>query len=134
MKSKIIKWVPAEFVNNSIYNIKSIVDNFNGLTIILECRNTSELLSIKWSSMVESYRCSTEEARFRFISDEWQAIRNEFPDWSFFKAIDSSYIKWVNEESGNLIDEKILNHYIIITSDYVLDIVSSHKPYECCKN
>lgn len=131
MKSEIVKWDILKNINNSGLNIKSISDDFNGLTVVLE-NNELELLTIKWVD-VDSYCCSTEEVRFKFIAGEWQEVRKEFPDWSFFKVTNSSYIKWVKEQAGGFMDEDELIHFMIVSMDYVLDIVSKYEPNEFYK-
>lgn len=45
-----------------------------------------ELFSIRWAD-VKSYCRSTEEMRFNFIAGEWQQVRKEFPNQSFFKLL-----------------------------------------------
>ena len=52
--------------------MKSVSDDFDGLTVILE-NNELELFSIRWAD-VESYCRSTEEMRFKFIAGEWQQV------------------------------------------------------------
>lgn len=131
MKLQLERWEPIKNVNNDNIDILSVTDCYDGLTIVLENMD-SELLTIRWA-MVESYCCSTEEARFRFIAGQWQQIRKEFPKWSFFKVADSPYIKWMKEQADGFMDEEEFMHFMIISRDYVLDIVSKHEPDECYK-
>lgn len=132
LKSGIEKWEPIKTINNSNLNIKSIIDDFDGLTVILENEDT-ESITIRWAE-VESYCRSTEEVRYKFIGGEWQKIRKKFSDWSFFKVTNSPYIKWVKEQACGLMDEDRFIHYMIVSMDYVLDIVSRFEPDECYKN
>lgn len=62
----------CENINSYGLNIKSVSDDFDGLTVILE-NNEMELFSIRWAD-VESYCRSTEEMRFKFIAGEWQQV------------------------------------------------------------
>lgn len=59
-------------INSYGLNIKSVSDDFDGLTVILE-NNELELFSIRWAN-VKSYCRSTEEMRFKFIAGEWQQV------------------------------------------------------------
>lgn len=88
-----------------------------------------ELFSIRWAD-VESYCRSTEEMRFKFIAGEWQQVRKEFPNQSFFKVIDSPYIKWIKEQADGFMDDDKLIHFMIVSADYVLDTVSKYEPDE----
>lgn len=130
MKLQLERWEPIKNVNNDNIDILSVTDCYDGLTIVL-ANMDSELLT-RWA-MVESYCCSTEEARFRFIAGQWQQIRKEFLRWSFFKVINSPYIKCMKEQAGGFMDEEEFMHFMIISRDYVLDIVSKHEPDECYK-
>lgn len=132
MKSKIKKWIPSDSVNASIYTMRSITDNFDGFSVVLE-NKVYEVLTIKWDA-VESYCCSTEEVRFKFVATEWQQIKRDFPNWFFFKIIDSPYINWIHEQSGGFISKEKLKHFMIVTTDFVLDVVSRCEPCECIKN
>lgn len=40
----------------------------------------------------------------------------------------SSYLSWFNEQSANIHDADFLNHYLIVTSDDVIDVLSSVSP------
>lgn len=131
IETKIVKWDILKNINSYGLNIKSISDDFDGLTVILE-NNELELFLIRWAD-VESYCRSTEEVRFKFIAGEWQQVRKEFPNWSFFKVTNSPYIKWIKEQAGGFMDEDKLIHFMIVSTDYVLDIVSKYEPDECYK-
>ncbi|MCI8408533.1 MAG: hypothetical protein HFJ09_04585 [Lachnospiraceae bacterium] len=131
IETKIVKWDILKNINSYGLNIKFISDDFDGLTVILE-NNELELFSIRWAD-VESYCRSTEEVRFKFIAGEWQQVRKEFPNWSFFKVTNSPYIKWIKEQAGGFMDEDKLIHFMIVSTDYVLDIVSKYEPDECYK-
>ena len=68
--------------------------------------------------------------RFKFIAGEWQQVWKEFPNQSFFKVIDSPYIKWIKEQADGFMDDDKLIHFMIVSADYVLDTVSKYEPDE----
>ena len=72
IETKIEKKNNKKNINSYGLNIKSVSDDFDGLTVILE-NNEMELFSIIWAD-VESYCRSTEEMRFNFIAGEWQQV------------------------------------------------------------
>lgn len=72
IETKIEKMGYLKNINSYGLNIKSVSDDFDGLTVILE-NNEMELFSIRWAD-VESYCRSTEEMRFKFIAGEWQQV------------------------------------------------------------
>jgi len=40
----------------------------------------------------------------------------------------SNYLSWFNEQSANIHDGDLINHYLIVTGDDVIDILSSVSP------
>lgn len=41
---------------------------------------------------------------------------------------DSNYLSWFNEQSANIHDGDLINHYLIVTGDDVIDVLSSVSP------
>lgn len=40
----------------------------------------------------------------------------------------SNYLSWFNEQSANIHDSDLINHYLIVTGDDVVDVLSSVRP------
>jgi len=40
----------------------------------------------------------------------------------------SNYLSWFNEQSANIHDGDLINHYLIVTGDDVIDVLSSVSP------
>lgn len=40
----------------------------------------------------------------------------------------SNYLSWFNEQSANIHDSDLINHYLIVTGDDVIDVLSSVSP------
>lgn len=85
MDNIVEKWIPCAEISNGCYQMKCLLDSFDGLSV--ELKNESfddDSLEIRWEGQVESYCCSEEGMRYKFVSGDWQNIRKIFPDWSFF--------------------------------------------------
>ena len=126
MNEHIFKWVPNKNTMAGFYELKYIKDNFDSLTICLE--NEQQVLNLNWNGIVDRYCRSTEESRFAFISDEWQKIKTNFKDWMFFLMKKSQYRDWFYSEYGEFAEEDEFTHYMIVTPNFVLDIISAFEP------
>ncbi|WP_246762075.1 hypothetical protein [Erwinia phyllosphaerae] len=40
----------------------------------------------------------------------------------------SNYLSWFNEQSANIHDGDLINHYLIVTGNNVIDVLSSVSP------
>lgn len=126
MNGNILKWIPNENIMSGFYELKYIKDNFDSLCICLE--KEDQVLVLNWDGVVESYCRSTEEGRFAFIADEWQKIQKRFQNWTFFLMRESDYREWFYSEYGEFAEEDEFTHYMIVTSNFVIDIISSFEP------
>lgn len=72
-------------INSYGLNIKSVSDDFDGLTVILE-NNEMELFSIRWAD-VESYCRSTEEMRFNLLQVNGNKSEKNFQISLFLKLL-----------------------------------------------
>jgi len=51
-----------------------------------------------------------------------------YGNWTFFKVENSSYLKWLSEQSCTVTDHLNLQHICCITEDSILDIATSYEP------
>lgn len=56
------------------------------------------------------------------------SLRDQFGDWSFYKVIQSEYVNWVFRASCNLISETRLKHFLIVTKNNLIDVISYAEP------
>ena len=125
MSNDIIKWVPNQQIMTGLYEMKYIKDEFSNLSICL--LNKNQTIIIKWEGIVESYSRSIEESRFRFISKDWQKTREKFQDWTFFQTKKSELLEKIYSEYI-FTEKEQFTHYMIVTSNFIIDIVSSFEP------
>jgi len=131
MKYKI--WQPTGTVKNTLYDILSINDVYDGFFISL-VDDENQKLTLTWHGIVVSYMRASEETRFRFISNEWQDLRRQNGDWSFYEVENSDFCAWIQRESEGMIDVNNLHHLMIITKNDVLDVVSYDYPKATSEN
>jgi len=121
IKNQLIKWIPINGIPDIFY-LDSIFDGKDGVYFNLSCdlENEEKVLVIYFDSLF-SYRVTNESYRLKFIM-----VHNiEKP--SFFIVKDSSYISWFKDESFHVYQSNIL-HYIILTGNDIIDVISEFKP------
>jgi hypothetical protein len=126
MREHVFKWIPDEKVMAGFYELKYIKDDFDSLCVCLD--NQEQVIILNWDGIVESYCRTTEEGRFAFIADEWQKIKKCFPDWAFFLMRKSDYREWFYSEYGDFAEEDEFTHYMIVTDNFVIDVISAFEP------
>ena len=120
----ITQWKPTHDIPQQLY-LEELCDNYDGLTLLLKGKNTSDkLLKINFTTRL-GYRNIDETYRLRTL--------NLYPDltaqWSLFKSKDDSCINFIVSESTGTIEtsEPYIN-YIICTPNDILEVVASEEP------
>lgn len=121
------KWIPKPTPLHIIYDLVALIDDYDGLSITLSDEANNHY-KITWSGKVESYFCNSEEARLDFISTTYKSLKEQFGDWSFYKVRQSEYVNWVSKSSCNLISETRLEHYLIVTKNNLVEVVTYTDP------
>lgn len=123
------RWQPVQGLGPK-YFIDSISDNLDGLQIILfEKRAKKERVIITFEDSVDGYIRMDETYRYKLILDLGEKYGLDFyGDWTFFKVTNSSFLKWISEQSCTISDHRHLIHFSILAGDSVLDIVSGLEP------
>ncbi|OGB83277.1 hypothetical protein A3F66_01790 [candidate division TM6 bacterium RIFCSPHIGHO2_12_FULL_32_22] len=124
-KEQWIKWNSIADLANSYY-IESIKDDINGLRIFLvDEKNNKNRLEVIFENF-EAYRNIDESYRTVLFKDLYK--NKNCANWTFFKVENSTYLKWLSMQSDGWIDYIKRYHYMFVTLDSVLDVVSSHDP------
>lgn len=103
------------------FYLHELNEGFYGLKILLkDIGPSNKILEIFYSSFL-SYRVTEESGRLKTLYEN-----NSLGAYNIAK--DSSFLRWFNEESHGLFSEEVLLHYNIISSNKIIDVVSSHPP------
>ena len=112
------------------YYIGSISDSIDGFTIVLaDAIGNSPKIKIIFENRVNAFRNSEEAFRLstiRYLNENYD--NGFYANWTFFKAENSEYLKWLSEQSGEISDHYGVMHYSIITDDEILDIAATYEP------
>lgn len=117
------KWVPYGESLGKKYTKKNLVldKNFKILAEN-ESREAKDIL-INFSEGVSVFRVTD----IAYCSSILQTIdraygKNFHQKWTFFKVINSEYVKWLYEESLQIVNLNT-NHYVFVFTNYIVDVV-----------
>ena len=135
MQEQLIRWNPIkEKIIKERYYIDFLIDKAEALEIVLiNCTNENKKIKIIFDGSVETYRKTDETYRLDSLHAWKKIIIKDSSSSNFFQIINSSYLKWLSEESGGLSDyrassEPPLTHFVIMDDDCILDIVAGYEP------
>lgn len=121
------KWEPKN-LPSKIY-LKKLIDDKNGLTLEFNDELGTTIISVEFENQVVSYRNSDEGKRLKtleFLNEKYGKIF--YSEWSFFKVANSLYLKWLNDETYDIYADYNINHYVFLTGNDIIDVLSSYPP------
>lgn len=108
--------------------VTSFVQNYDGTRIILN--NDEHIVDLFFDGIPVLLRSAIEEIRMR----TWGSVQSKYNDRYifrksfFFEVRNSELVKWCVEEGCGFYEEHQLKHYCIVTSEEMIDIVSTFEP------
>lgn len=121
-KTKISKWKPHFKIETSIH-LDTLIDNRNGL-IIKIVTDDNIYYEIEFSNYL-GYRNFNESERLSLL-EEYPILTE--PKSFFFIGENTNFVKWLVEESLNILDSNDMNHFFIVTSDNIIEILCNETP------
>ncbi|TDX51133.1 hypothetical protein [Orenia marismortui] len=124
-----IKWKPNTNIPKKV-NLESLIDNKEGLMLTFtDKHNRDNLIYVFFKGSVLSYRNTDEGNLLQTFYCLSQMYDDEFyTQWSFFKIKNSSYIRWFNKESYKKYKGCNIEHYIFITPNDIIEVLSTYCP------
>lgn len=120
------KWKPSNEFPNKIW-FESLLHDGNGLEIHFESENGRKV-DVIFKHTALSYRVTDEGDLLQTI-DFWASeYGNDFFTWPLYKSNNSSFIRWFNEESCEKFEDKSVEHYVFITPNEIIDVISAIPP------
>jgi hypothetical protein len=115
-------WQPIEGIPDPVY-CEALHDDYEYLRILLRGADPkSRMLRIRFESVV-AYRNINESYRIR----TWSCLRGQtIPP--LLTVENSSWIAWLKEESGGVLEHERLIHYAIFTPEDCIDVVAALPP------
>lgn len=122
------KWIPIRGLPSTLYN-DSLIDNSDGITLEFSDENEQNKIIVKFDGCVLSYRNTDEGSLgkiFKFLDKQYGT--DFYANWTFFKVKNSEYINWFHEVSLGMYKSEPIEHYVFLTPDDVIEILSTDSP------
>jgi hypothetical protein len=129
MNEQWVKWEPIKGLSAKYY-VESISDGIEEFKIVLvEAYNKKNKVQITIPDSIYAYRSTYESFRLDTLySIDKQYETKFYSEWTFFKVTNSSYLKWLSEQSYEITDNLHLIHFSILALDSVVDFVDVCDP------
>ncbi len=123
------RWEPIENLSEK-YWVESIADGIEGLTILLfDDEDRQKKVLVKFTGTTESYQRTDESSTLKRLYALHQKYGAEFiTTWTFFKVLNSSYVKWLSDQSYGFMQPAYFQHFVLVTVDDVVDIIDPCEP------
>ena len=123
------RWEPISGLTLK-YNIDIVSENAEKFEMILSgYTDATNKVRVLFENSVCAYRSADETYRYKLIVDLTEAYGKDFyGDWTFFTVNNSSYLRWLSEESYGTSDERQLKHFSFIGADLIVDIADPSEP------
>lgn len=124
-----------EWIKLTKYNIPedefvvtNYIDNIEGTKIILE--NDDYLVEVFFDGLTLFTRIGLEGLMMRTWSEVQLKYEDRFffKNWFLYQVLNSRLINWAIEESYGFYQELEIFHYSIVTTNEVMDILSTFEP------
>jgi hypothetical protein len=130
MKEQWTRWEPVQGLAAKYY-IDAIYDTIDeGLKIVLsDINDRKKKVRVIFEKGIDAYRSTDESYRLGTIDDLDIEYGTEFyAYWTFFKVTNSSYVKWLSEESYGCWDSLPWIHFSFVALDSIIDVVTVYEP------
>lgn len=122
------KWEPLEGISSKMH-IEKLVDDKNGTVLLFKHENENITLKVVFEHSTLSLRSTDEGRRLKTINFLDEKYGTEFyTKWTFFRVNNSNYVEWFNQETYNMYDAYNIVHYVFLTPDDVIEILSTYEP------
>jgi hypothetical protein len=122
------RWIPISGLPSKIYN-DTFIDSKEGVILEFSDETDKKKIVVKFEGGVLSYRNTDEGSLLKKLNYLDQQYGTDFySEWTLFKAKNSEYISWFLEESSGIYESNQVEHYVFLTSNDVIEILSTYTP------
>lgn len=119
---KKINFIPIGNVSDKIF-LDALVDDHLGLTLYFRFDKMKNGIKVFFDSYL-CYRNSDESERFNSINQNTLKLS----EGSIFKTKSSAFLDWIIEESQGVRSGDDIYHYLFVTPNDIIDIISWEDP------
>jgi|UPI0007C5D92F hypothetical protein len=122
------RWVPTNGLPSRLYN-DTFIDNKESIVLEFSDEKDKKKIIVKFEEGVLSYRNTDEGSLLRKLNYLDQQYGTDFySEWTLFKVINSEYINWFLDESSGIYEPNQLKHYVFLTPNDVIEILTTYTP------
>ena len=115
--------IPARLCNDSF------LDHHEGVLLEFSDENHERKVRVWFENGVLSYRNTDEGSLLK----TWYQLDEQYRDpfysrWTMFKVKNSAYLTWFIEQSIGIYDPREVEHYVFITPNDVIEVLSEFPP------
>jgi len=127
------RWTPHPSVGGK-YSRYELSSSRAGFAIKLsEAENVGKQVKIIFKEFVIAYRCSYKTQNAVVMEEHEKSYGSSFcADWSFFEVTNSAYLQYLSYYSCGITDQQSARHWVLLTEDYVIDLVNDYEPEVEC--
>lgn len=132
-REKWLKWEPIEKIPQTLY-LRGLKYDYDGLTLSLQDKDRkSPILTIYFEGFF-ALRIVDEGDKLIDSHDmdetvsEMEMEEGSYYKWSLFTVDDSLYLEWFHEQSLGVRKKEELVHYVIRTSEDVIEVLDIDSP------
>lgn len=123
------KWEPLEGIPSKMY-IEKLVDDKNGTLLVFKSEDENDTIQVLFEDSILSLRSTDEGRRLKTITFLEEKYGTDFyAKWTFFKVTNSTYVEWFNQETYDMYTSYNIGHYVFLTPDDVVEILSTNEPH-----
>lgn len=127
MENQAVYWQPIPKLAKK-YRFESIVEDSKSLIIYLvESKNKSNHLIITFDYSADSYQLTPINAP-RILGEINFNNPDIISEWTFFTVKNSTFHHWAAHESYGIYDLQKFTHFLLITENATLDILTAYEP------
>jgi hypothetical protein len=120
MKEKYERWDPIEELPDNPFFYEMYFQRGKLVVLLKESDLVDRCLKIEFSNPL-GYRIVNESGRLKTLDS--QVI------YTFCKTDVSEFLKWFDEESYGIFDDVAKYHYMVCSSDNIIDVITIQEPY-----
>ena len=122
------RWEPVSGIPAKLYN-DSFLDHREGILLEFSDENYEQKVIVRFENGVLSDRNTDGGSLLK----TWHQLDEQYRDpfyskWPMFKVKNSAYLKWFYEQSMGIYEQQKVEHYVFITPDDVIEILSAYSP------
>jgi hypothetical protein len=122
------RWVPLDDIPSTIYN-DMFLDGKDGVILEFSDENCERKVVVNFEGGVLSYRNTDEGSLLETLNYLDQHYGTDFySNWSLFKVKNSEYLNWFHKESCGIYESEEVEHYVFLTPNDVIEILSISPP------